>query len=415
MNCNYKVALYIRLSKEDENKNNSNSESVENQLSLLYDYSKKNNYFIYDTYIDDGYTGTNFNRPSFNRLLNDIENKKVNMIIVKDLSRFGRDYILTGYYLEMFFPKNNIRFISILDNYDSLNNINEYIPFKSIVNDMYSKDNSKKIKAALRIKQQMGKWVGGCTPFGYKKDPNDKNHLIVNKNEKKIVIIIYSLFLKGYSINKISEYLYNNSIPTPNTFRGINKNSKYSKLGYWSYTTIKTILTNELYTGDLVQNRRSRINYKIRKLKKNNKDEWIIIQNTHEKIINKSDFKKVQIMLKEKNYSRKTNKNEFLLSGFIKCFDCKKRMSFQNNKNNIYIVCNTYKKYSKLNLCTSHSNNYKKIEKVIIDKIKLLLCYINQTVEINRELIILLVNKIEIHQDKTIDVYFNFKNNFLSQ
>ena len=315
MNCNYKVALYIRLSKEDENKNNLNSESVENQLNLLYEYSKKNNYFIYDTYIDDGYTGTNFNRPSFNRLLNDIENKKVNMIIVKDLSRFGRDYILTGYYLEMFFPKNNIRFISILDNYDSLNNINEYIPFKSIVNDMYSKDNSKKIKAALRIKQQMGKWVGGCTPFGYKKDPNDKNHLIVNKNEKEIVIIIYSLFLKGYSINKISEYLYNNSIPTPNTFRGINKNSKYSKLGYWSYTTIKTILTNGLYTGDLVQNRRSRINYKIRKLKKNNKDEWIIIQNTHEKIINKSDFKKVQIMLKEKNYSRKTNKNEFLLCG----------------------------------------------------------------------------------------------------
>ena len=179
----YKAALYIRLSKEDENKKSINSESIENQIDLLKEYAKKNNYFVFDIYIDDGYTGTNFNRPEFNRLIKDIETKKVNMIIVKDLSRFGRDYILTGYYLEMYFPSKNVRFISILDNYDSINNLNEYMPFKSIINDMYSRDNSKKIKAALRIKQQMGKWVGGCTPFGYKKDPNDKNHLIINEEE----------------------------------------------------------------------------------------------------------------------------------------------------------------------------------------------------------------------------------------
>ncbi len=202
---NYIAGLYIRLSKEDENKKDINSESVENQINLLREYAFSNNYFVYDTYIDDGYTGTNFNRPSFMRLIKDIEDKKINMVIVKDLSRFGRDYILTGYYLEMFFPSKNIRFISILDNYDSINNINEYIPFKSIINDMYSRDNSKKIKAALRIKQQMGKWVGGTTPFGYVQDPKDKNHLIINKEESVIVKKIYSLFLKGYSLTKISK------------------------------------------------------------------------------------------------------------------------------------------------------------------------------------------------------------------
>lgn len=403
---NYSVGIYIRLSKEDENKNSTNSESVENQKSMLEDFANKNNYYIYDIYIDDGYTGTNFNRPAFNRLISDIENKKINMVLVKDLSRFGRDYILTGYYLEMYFPSKNIRFISVLDNYDSINSINDYMPFKSIVNDMYSKDNSRKIKAALRIKQQMGKWVGGCTPYGYSKDSKDKNKLVLNVKEANVVKLIFNLFLSGYSINKISDYLYSKNIPTPLVSRGINKKAKYSNLGYWSNTTIKTILSNELYTGNLIQNRRSRINYKIRKLKKNDKSEWIVVNKTHEKIIDKEDFENVQRLLIEKNSVRKNNKNELLLTGLIKCFDCKKRMSFQKNKQSIYAVCNTYKKYSKLKLCTSHSNNYKKIEICIVDIISKLL---KNKYKINRSLLLLLINRIEVHNDKTIDVYFNFK------
>ena len=398
----YQAALYIRLSKEDEVKKNTNSESVENQINLLTEFANKNKYQIYNTYIDDGYTGTNFNRPGFNELIKDIENKKVNMIIVKDLSRFGRDYILTGYYLEMWFPRKNVRFISILDNYDSINNLNEYMPFKSIINDMYSRDNSKKIKAALRIKQQMGKWVGGCTPFGYIQDPNDKNHLIINKKESIIVKKIYSLYLKGYSINKISEYLYNNKIPTPTMFRKINKKSNNIR---WSSTTIKSILTNELYTGDLVQNRRSRINYKIRKLKGNDKSEWIIVKNTHNKIISRKDFEIVQRLLKEKNTSRSNNKNERLLSCLLKCYECKKRIVIQKINNKIYTICNTYKKYSKYNLCTTHSNSYIEIENKVVEELHK---YIGN-MDINRELILLLINKIEIHNDKSIDIYLNFK------
>lgn len=477
------AGLYVRLSKDDLEKINNNSESIDNQINLLKKYCKDNKFNTYDIYIDDGYTGTNFNRPSFNRLLRDAENKKINVVIVKDLSRLGRDYILTGYYTEIWFPNHNIRFISILDNIDSIKSNNDLLPFKSIINDMYSKDNSKKIKAALRIKQQMGKWVGGCTPFGYKKDINDKNHLIINEEEASIVKKIYSLFLSGYSINKISNYLYENNILPPTVYRNINKNTKYSKYGYWSTTTIKTILSNELYTGDLVQNRRSRINYKIRKLKKNNREDWIIISSTHEAIIEKDKFYEVQRLLNLNRSIRKNNNNEKLLSGLIFCYDCKKRMCIQNN----YLICNTYKKYSKLKLCTSHTCNYIKFEKIILDILKKIIdncsnrikdvvlkkyenvdnelkikninnkidklyidkldnkisdemynriykkfivekeslgdnklkkineIYNNFINNINRSIIINLIDKIELYNDKKIDIYFNFKNeNFIA-
>ena len=406
---NYVAGLYIRLSKEDCNKKNTNSESIENQMNLLKKYSLENNYEIYDCYIDDGYSGTNFNRPSFNRLINDIEKKKINMVIVKDLSRLGRDYILTGYYIEMWFPKHNIRFISILDNIDSLNNYNELMPFKSVINDMYSRDNSKKIKASLRIKQQLGKWVGGCTPFGYMQDPLDKNHLIINEQEAIIVKKIFKLFLLDYSINKISNYLYDNKILTPTCYRKINRLTKYSKDGYWSTTTIKSILINQLYTGDLVQNRRSRVNYKIKKLKNNDLNEWIIIPNTHEPIITKKDFLIVQNKLSNRCISKPNS--SLLLSGIIKCFECKKSITFQKNRNNIYTVCNTYKKYSKLKLCTSHSNNYYEIEKEIINVLKNILSKNDKykNIKYNRDVVMTLIKKIEIHNDKTIDVFLNFK------
>ena len=215
----------------------------------------------------------------------------------------------------------------------------------------------------------MGKWVGGCTPYGYKQDLNDKNHLLIDNEEAKVIKKIYSLFLSGYSINKIANYLFENSILTPTLTRNIKRSTKYSKYGYWSSTTIKTILSNELYTGDLVQNRRNKINYKVKKLKNNKREDWIIIKKTHDAIIEKDKFDEVQRLLSLNRSIRKNNNHERLLTGLIYCADCKKRMSIQNN----YIICNTYKKYSKLKLCTSHSCNYLKIEKYVIDLIKKLI------------------------------------------
>lgn len=201
----YQVALYIRLSREDiKSAKELESESITNQRDLLMRFVKENNLKLYDCYVDDGYTGTNFNRPGFQRLISDIEAGKVNMVITKDLSRLGRDYIGVGEYLEKYFPTHNVRYIALTDNIDTYTEQSnlDMAPFKAVFNDMYAKDISKKIIASLRTKQREGKWVGGCAPLGYMKDPNDKNHLIINEDEAWIVRKIFDLALSGLSTFK---------------------------------------------------------------------------------------------------------------------------------------------------------------------------------------------------------------------
>ena len=292
----YRTAGYIRLSKEDDKKNDKKnvSESIVNQKSLLAKYINENKLILVDYYIDDGWSGTNFNRPGFNRLKKDIELGKIDLVITKDLSRLGRDYIGTGEYLEKFFPEHNVRYIALTDNIDTmLDNSNiDMAPFKAVFNDMYAKDISKKIKTALKTKQKDGKWVGSCPPFGYKKDPNDKNHLIIEKEEALIVKKIFNLAKEGKTPYYISNLFTKESIPTVSLIRKkMRSNSYISNQGIWSSKTIKSILQNQIYTGDLVQNRRSKINYKLKKVIWNSKDDWIIVKNTHESIVSKEDFK----------------------------------------------------------------------------------------------------------------------------
>ncbi len=374
----YKVAIYIRLSKEDEKDDKEkDSESVTNQRNILLKFVKDNGYELVDIYIDDGFTGTNFDRPEFKRMIKDIELGKINMVITKDLSRLGRDYITTGEYVEKWFPKHNVRYISLLDGVDTMLDTtnNEIAPFKAIINDMYSRDNSKKIKAALKSKQQEGKWVGGCAPFGYKVNPNDKNHLVINEEEAPIVRKIFSLALEGKSKNQIINQLFNEKIPTPTQIRNVNRTFKYSELGYWNTTTIRSILSNELYTGDMVQNRRSRISYKVRNIVPNDKSEWIIVPNTHEPIISRKDFQEVQRIAKVNTGLRYEKKIRGVFDGLIYCGECKSRMALQGGNGghchgHYYTICNTYRKYSKLKLCTSHSYNFEKLENKIIEQLK---------------------------------------------
>lgn len=374
----YKVAIYIRLSKEDDKDDKEkDSESVTNQRNILLKFVKDNGYELVDIYIDDGYTGTNFDRPEFKRMIKDIELGKINMVITKDLSRLGRDYITTGEYVEKWFPKHNVRYISLLDGVDTMLDTtnNEIAPFKAIINDMYSRDNSKKIKAALKSKQQEGKWVGGCAPFGYKVDPNDKNHLVINEEEAPIVRKIFSLALEGKSKNQIINQLFNEHIPTPSQIRNVNRAFKYSELGYWNTTTIRSILSNELYTGDMVQNRRSRISYKVRNIVPNDKSEWIVVPNTHEPLISRKDFQEVQRIAKVNTGLRYEKKIRGVFDGLIYCGECKSRMALQGGNGghchgHYYTICNTYRKYSKLKLCTSHSYNFEKLENKIIEQLK---------------------------------------------
>lgn len=383
LNKIYNVGLYIRLSREDDDKT-LESESITNQKSLLLQYVKENNLRVYDIYIDDGYSGTNFDRPDFNRLLNDIELGKINMVITKDMSRLGRDYIGTGNLIEKYFPEHNVRYIAVTDNIDTFldSSNNDIAPFKAIMNDMYAKDISKKIKSSLRAKMKEGKWVGGRTPFGYNQDKDNKNHLMINEEQANIVRRIFDMCLEGLSFFKIAKKLTNEGVKTPAQYYNFEWKKNYNlKYGEWHSKTVRDILTNRMYIGDMVQNRRVKVNYKVKKVIKNNPKDYIVVENTHEAIIDKDIFYEVQKRI-PKNKGRNEKKEIHLLDGLLYCGDCGHRISIQSRRkkdNRCYTICNYYRTYMRQKLCTTHSNNYEKLEKAIIKSLtEMCLNYINK-------------------------------------
>lgn len=408
LNNNYLVGLYIRLSREDEDKTHE-SESISNQKSLLLQYTKENNLKVYDMYIDDGYSGTNFNRPNFNRLIKDIELGKINMVITKDMSRLGRDYIGTGNLIERYFPEHNVRYIAITDNIDTFldSSNNDIAPFKAIMNDMYAKDISKKIKSSLKAKQKEGKWVGSKTPFGYIKDPNNKNHLIIEEEQAHIVKRIYNMCLDGLSFYKISKELTNEGIKTPAQYYEYKWRSNYNcKYGMWHSKTIYDILTNRIYTGDTVQNKRTKVNYKIKKIIKNKPSQYIVVENTHEAIIDKEMFYEVQKRI-PKNVGRSEKKETHLLDGLLYCGDCGHRISIGSRRkkdNRCYTICNYYRTYIKQKLCTAHSNNYDDLEELILKLLKInCLKYIDSK-KIKKNTLNKFKNKENINNQKEIKI-----------
>ena len=408
LNNNYLVGLYIRLSREDEDKTHE-SESISNQKSLLLQYTKENNLKVYDMYIDDGYSGTNFNRPNFNRLIKDIELGKINMVITKDMSRLGRDYIGTGNLIEKYFPEHNVRYIAITDNIDTFldSSNNDIAPFKAIMNDMYAKDISKKIKSSLKAKQKEGKWVGSKTPFGYIKDPNNKNHLIIEEEQAHIVKRIYNMCLDGLSFYKISKELTNEGIKTPAQYYEYKWRSNYNcKYGMWHSKTIYDILTNRIYTGDIVQNKRTKVNYKIKKIIKNKPSQYIVVENTHEAIIDKEMFYEVQKRI-PKNVGRSEKKETHLLDGLLYCGDCGHRISIgprRKKDNRCYTICNYYRTYIKQKLCTAHSNNYDDLEELILKLLKInCLKYIDSK-KIKKNTLNKFKNKENINNQKEIKI-----------
>ena len=284
----YRVGIYIRLSKEDINKNNE-SESVINQRSLINRYVCENNLCVLKEYVDDGFSGTNFDRPAFQAMITDIESGIINMIITKDLSRLGRDYIKCGYYIEEYFPMKKVRYISILDNIDtSINSTNNDIaPFKALFNDMQSKDTSKKIKSILNELKRKGCFIGNSACYGYLKDPNNKHKLIIDSNCSGVVRKIFDLALEGYSYKDIANYLNKHNIQTPSDYK---KNINIHK---WGTTSIYQILHNYMYTGNMTQNTQSKLNYKSKKRITLDKSLWIIVPNTHEAIISEEEYYKL--------------------------------------------------------------------------------------------------------------------------
>ncbi|MBR6949704.1 MAG: recombinase family protein [Bacilli bacterium] len=285
----YKVGIYIRLSKEDDKDKNIESESITNQRNLIMEYINNNNLTLEKEYVDDGISGTTFNRPGFNELIKDIENKKINMVITKDLSRLGRDYIKSGYYLEEYFPLKKVRYVSLLDNIDTFNNNSniDIAPFKALFNDMQSKDTSKKIRSILINLKKQGLFVGNSACYGYKKDKNDKHKLVIDNYSSKIVRKIYDMYLNNVKVKDIVDYLNNKKIQTPKDYKN-NKN-----IHKWSNTSIYQILHNYMYTGNMTQGVQTKLSYKSNKRIFLDKSHWIIVPNTHESIISEEEYFKI--------------------------------------------------------------------------------------------------------------------------
>ena len=376
-NNSFKVGVYIRLSRDD---GNIESDSIVSQRSLLNQYVKENNYNLIDEYVDDGFTGTNFERPSFKRMIKDIESGKINMIITKDMSRLGRDYIGTGELIEKYFPNNNIRYIAINDGIDTFidNTNNDIAPFKAIMNDMYAKDISKKVKTSLHSRMKEGLYVSGRCPFGYQKDPTNKNHLVINEEQADTVKLIFELALKGNTYHFIAQELTKRKIKTPASYYNYVWNTKCTNTkcvsqgyGVWVDTTIKAILTNQIYVGDTVQGKTKKINYKLKKVIKNKPNDFIIVENTHEGVIDRETFNYVQSLL-PKNVKRPEKKRFYLLDGLLYCGDCKHRITirYQNKTGRSYTTCDYYRTYSKYHVCWAHTNNYENLERVILDNIR---------------------------------------------
>lgn len=422
----WKVAIYARLSREDEKdeKYKGQSESIENQIKYLKSIVTTKGWLLVDIYKDDGYTGTNFDRPDFKRMLADIDNGKINLVITKDLSRLGRDYIETGRYIEKIFPSKNIRYIAVNDNvdtFDKRNSNNDMTPFKSVINDMYAKDTSNKVRSSILTKAIGGECIKAFLPYGYKKDCTDKNKILIDENVAENVKLIFNLYKSGKSKSEIAKKLNGLEIPTPLKYKkettnyyNPNSNATYK----WNSTVINKILRNQIYVGDLIQLKYSKVNYKIKNVIEVPKEEQIVILNNHEAIIDRNTFNTVQEMLdKQTNEWNYSNKPKHLLTGLVFC-KCGSRITYNKNHGKVFrCVCSSYKKYGNRFCSNIHLKEAELIKMVASSLSKNIIEYLNMkklrypviSIKDNRkqELKKLLKKKEEI--DKTISNLYEDK------
>ena len=331
----WQAALYVRLSREDGDKEE--SDSVSNQKALLHQFVElEADIEVSDVYVDDGWSGTNFERPEFNRMMSDIKAGKIECVIVKDLSRLGRNYIEVGQYIEKIFPLMDIRFISITDNLDSYKNPqtmnNIIVPFKNLINDEYCRDISNKVRSSLDMKRKQGKHIGSFACYGYLKDPEDHNHLVIDGEAASVIRDIYRWYISGMSILSIAQKLNAMGMPNPTAHKKLlglhyRRPNNQTGDGKWVDSSVRRILGNRMYIGDLVQGVLKIKSYKVQVAQKVDKEDWIIVEGTHEPIISKEDYETVQTLLKRHARKAPQKKEVYLFSGFVKCGDCGRGMS----------------------------------------------------------------------------------------
>ena len=381
----YMAAVYLRLSKEDEDlrevKDKKESNSIANQKALiLKTLESMPDVTLYDIYIDDGFTGLNFERPNFQRMCEDIYNGRVNMVIVKDLSRLGRDYIDSGRYVKKIFPSYHVRFVSVLDHFDSLtatqSDVNLLIPVKNFVNDNYSRDISGKVRSHQEVMRENGLYIGSHVAYGYKKLETDRNRIIPDEYAADIVRKIFDWKLKGLSSASIADKLNELGVAAPSEYKrqlGGNYKSGFQKnrRAKWSAVTINRILKNKIYIGVLEQGKREKVNYKLNKIVEKPESEWAVKENTHEAIISKADFENVAKLLNLDTRKSPEEETLFMLSGLMFCGECGRSMVRRCNrykdKQSIYYICATYNKGKG---CSRHSIGQSVVEDILLDAIK---------------------------------------------
>ena len=371
----WRLGEYIRLSKEDLKKGKDDSNSVKNQRDLLNDFYQKHieEFESVSEYVDDGHTGTDANREDFQRLLADVMSGKINCVVVKDLSRFARNYSDAGSLIDNLFVQMGVRFISLAENVDSFTNpdsvSNIIVPITNVMNDNYCYQTSKKIRQVFDYKRRNGQYIGAFAPYGYIKHPKDKHKLIVDPDAAETVKLIFSLFLQGTSKRAIALHLNEHGVPSPSAYKLL-KGLPVSTRGYdepmWGGRMIHAILTNPTYTGDLAQGRSRVKSYKVHQIETVPREEWVEVAGTHEAIIDYETFDKVQALLKRDTRTSPEGRKVHLFSGFLKCADCGRAVTRCVSKNNhVYYACSTYKNRSRT-ACTMHSIKHERLEAAVL-------------------------------------------------
>lgn len=370
----YKVAIYARLSREEEN--TTESGSIKNQIDIVTRYVHEKGWIVVDTYCDDGYTGTSFDRPDFKRMMADVDTGKIDMIVTKDFSRLGRDIIETNNYVQKIFPMKGIRYLTVNDGIDTSDD-NNYLnsTFLSLFNDLYPRDISQKVRAVMDSKRKKGEFIGAFAPYGYEKSKENKNKLVIDEEAAVIVRRIFKLYLSGIGFKGISKLLNKEMILCPSEYKRRkykNYNNAVTKTTLWKSDTIKSFLISPTYIGCIAQGKYRKVNHKVNMLKTLPKDEWIIVEDTHQPVIDKETFYEVQNILKNRsNINYSTKKKDHLLTGFIYCGDCGQRMTFTKSHSSQlhYAICSKYKRYGK-DYCTRHSIAEDQLEQFVINDIR---------------------------------------------
>lgn len=401
----YVAGLYCRLSKDDGN--SVESMSIWSQKVMLKQFAESNSIAIYDYYVDDGYSGTNFERPSFKKMITDIENGKINCVITKDLSRLGRNYLQSGAYIEMYFPQKNIRYIAITDGIDTLNsNQNDIMPFKNILNEMYAKDTSKKVKSAIQSRMREGTYIGSKAPFGYLKDPDNKRRLIIDEKTKPIIELIYKLCLEGKGTQLISQELMKRKIPRPSAFvenaeklYGLTEENKYQ----WSHRMVLNVLRDPVYCGNMARNKRPTLSFKNSKRMYIPKSDYIYAKDTHEGIVSEEIWEQVQTMIdKRKCNNKKGLYYDNIFQGLVRCPKCGYALTLKTDYrlkkkeliDFVHFSCSTYKKYG-VNACSSHRIEARDLYNIVLEDIQY---HGNMALSAKEDFVEKIIEKIEVEK-----------------